>query len=67
MTNLEVLEFSHGLHAQNLERELLQISKTDGWKAPNRDFSGGNELFLNNPFPILSPSILIWQRLDNAS
>lgn len=49
MTNLEVVEFSHGLQAQNLERELLQISKKEGWKAPTRDFDGGNELFLSNP------------------
>ena len=47
--NLEVIEFEQGQEALDLEKELLQRAAEEGWKAPERSFDGGCELFLCNP------------------
>ncbi|MDA8545855.1 zinc-ribbon domain-containing protein [Candidatus Poseidoniales archaeon] len=47
--NLEVIEFGKGIEALKLEQKILKISRNENWKAPNRDFDGGSELFLFNP------------------
>ncbi|MGB2335614.1 MAG: zinc-ribbon domain-containing protein [Candidatus Poseidoniaceae archaeon] len=41
--------FERGYDARELETTLLRVARQEGWKAPQRDFDGGNELFLINP------------------
>jgi hypothetical protein len=41
--------FERGLDARELETTLLRVARQEGWKAPQRDFDGGNELFIINP------------------
>lgn len=41
--------FESGYDAQELETTLLRVARQEGWKAPQRDFDGGNELFIINP------------------
>mgnify|MGYP006184524663 CR=1 FL=1 len=49
LRHVEYQWFERGYDAQELETTLLRVARQEGWKAPQRDFDGGNELFIINP------------------